>query len=152
MQQQQQSGRPTARRLEAEHVPPVQAEAYVALEGTRSPTQTGSQWGPTRRKGGGITNTAQPLAAAVPMAPSASPPAILVAGLGLAPFWDFFFTTGPLWWCVHTGPRTVGFHTRGGSGGEWGWKSSVQGPPVDPSDGPIGVPPYELKRRKGATP
>ena len=137
VQQQQQSGRPTARRLEAEHVPPVQAEAYVALEGTRSPTQTGSQWGPTRRKGGHHQYGSAPGCRGA-HGPFGIPSGHPRRWFGFGAFLGLFFTTGPLWWCVHTGPRTVGFHTRGGSGGEWGWKSSVQGPPVDSSDGPIG--------------
>ena len=75
----------------------------------------------------GITNTAQPMAAAVARGRPASPPAISVARTDFGTF--FRAGAGPPWWCMHTGPRTVGFHTRGGSGGEWGWKSSVQGPP-----------------------
>ena len=33
--------------------------------------------------------------------------------------------------------KTVISDAQGGTGGVWGWKGAVQGPPMDPSDGPI---------------
>ena len=68
-------------------------------------------------------------------APWASPPAIPVAGLDLAPFWHFFLW--PTGGYLRPRAKTVISDAQGGTGGEWGWKGAVQGPPMDPSDGPI---------------
>ena len=77
----------------------------------------------------------QCMAPAVPRAPRASPPAIPVAGSGLAPFRHFFFW--PAGGYLRPRAKTRVFHAQGGSGGVWGRKGAVQGPPIDPSNGPI---------------
>ena len=84
---------------------------------------------------GTVTNPAQPMAPAVPRAPWASPPAIPVAGSGLAPFGHFYF--GPQGGYLRPRAKTVISDAQGGTRGVWGLKGAVQGPPMDPSDGPI---------------
>ena len=82
-----------------------------------------------------VINSAGPMAPAVPRAPRASPPAIPVAGSGLAPFRHFFFW--PAGGYLRPRAKTRVFHAQGGSWGVWGRKGAVQGPPIDPSNGPI---------------
>ena len=70
-----------------------------------------------------VINSARPMAPAVPRAPRASPPAIPVAGSGLAPFRHFFF--GLLGGTCAQGPQQ-GFSTlRVDPGGVWGRKGAV---------------------------
>ena len=75
------------------------------------------------------------MAPAVPRAPWASPPAISVAGSGLAPFGHFFF--GPQGGYLRPRAKAVISDAQSGTRGVWGFKGAVQGPPLDPSDGPI---------------
>ena len=81
-----------------------------------------------------VTNSARPMAPAVPRAPLASPPAIPVAGSGLTPFRHFFLLAAGH---ARPGAKTRGFHTQGGCRGVWGRKGAVQGPPMDPLNGPV---------------
>ena len=82
-----------------------------------------------------VINSTQPMGPAVPRAPKASPPGIPVAGSGLAPFRHFFFW--PAGGYLRPRAKTRVFHAQGGSWGVWGRKGAVQGPPIDPSNGPI---------------
>ena len=82
-----------------------------------------------------VINSARPMAPAVPRAPQAFPPAIPVAGSGLAPFRHFFFW--PAGGYLRPRAKTVISDAQGGTRGVWGLKGAVQGPPMDPSDGPI---------------
>ena len=82
-----------------------------------------------------VINSARPMAPVVATAPRASAPAIPVAGSGLAPFRHFFFW--PAGGYLRPRAKTRVFHAQGGSGGVWGRKGAVQGPPIDPSNGPI---------------
>ena len=68
-------------------------------------------------------------------APLACLPAIPVAGSGLAPFCHFFFW--PAGGYLRPRAKTRVFHAQGGCWGVWGRKGAVQGPPIDPSNGPL---------------
>ena len=63
--------------------------------GPRTRDPNGSHSGVRRSASGGIASTAQPMAVVMPMGCSATPPAIPVAGLGLAPFWHLFLAPQP---------------------------------------------------------
>ena len=84
---------------------------------------------------GTAANPARPVAPAVPRAPWASPrPSPSLVGLSRL-FRTFFF--GPQGGYLRPRAKTVISDAQGGTGGVWGWKGAVQGPPMDPSDGPI---------------
>ena len=56
--------------------------------------------------------------------------------LGLGPFLAlFFWPTGGGYLRLRS--KTVISDAQDGTGGVWGWKGAVHGPPMDPSDGPI---------------
>ena len=58
--------------------------------------------------------------------------------LSLVQVWRHFATFfWPAGGYLRPRAKTRGFHAQGGSGEVWGRKGAVQGPPIDPSDGPI---------------
>ena len=70
-----------------------------------------------------------------PQGPLGIPPGHPRRWLGLAAFLALFF--GPQGGYLRLRAKTVISDAQGGTGGVWGWKGVVQGPPMDPSDGPI---------------
>ena len=70
-----------------------------------------------------------------PQGPLGIPPGHPRRWLGLAAVLALFF--GPQGGYLRLRAKTVISDAQGGTGGVWGWKGPVQGPPMDPSDGPI---------------
>ena len=72
----------------------------------------------------------------VPRAPSAGIPlGHPCRWFGFGAFLALFF--GPQGGYLRPWAKTVISDAQGGTRGVWGWKGAVQGPPMDPSDGPI---------------
>ena len=70
-----------------------------------------------------------------PQGPLGIPPGHPRRWLGLATFFALFFW--PTGGYLRPRAKTVISDAQGGTGGVWGLKGAVQGPPMDPSDGPI---------------
>ena len=67
--------------------------------------------------------------------PLGHPPRPSPSLVGLRRLFGTFF--GPQGGYRRPRAKTVISDAQGGTGGVWGWKGAVQGPPMDPSDGPI---------------
>ena len=95
----------------------------------------GTAWGPRAAHGQPPQTRLGPWPPRSP-GPLGHPPRPSPSLVGLSRLFGTFFF-GPQGGYLRPRAKTVISDAQGGTGGVWGWKGAVQGPPMDPSDGPI---------------